>query len=104
MGRNRWVIAAVVPAMLVLANCRSIPKNNAQTDPFMHRVNVQCSENGTTDTPCIQEARHICRGDARFHEVRSRNVIPITQGVEQTAAPPIVQYDVSYACIPGDMR
>jgi hypothetical protein len=64
-----------------------------------HTVTAQCTVTSTSDeTPCIQQARQACHSEnVRLQQIMSRNVIPATQGVDQTPMP-ITQYVVTYVC------
>ena len=46
----------------------------------------------------LREARQTCYSDhTRMQQILSKNVIPATQGADQTPTP-ITQYTTSYAC------
>jgi hypothetical protein len=95
-----WKWACVPIIVALVSGCAS---NMHSTEPNAmdsnHMVTVQCTITGTSDpSPCIQEARQICHSDhARLQQIMSRNIIPATQGVDQTPMP-ITQYVTTYVC------
>jgi hypothetical protein len=95
-----WKWACMLSLGAMLSGCASdmhsgAPNALASNPP----VTVQCTVTGTSDsTPCIQEARQTCHTDGpRLQRILSKNVIPTTQGADQTPMP-ITQYTASYAC------
>jgi hypothetical protein len=95
--RWRWLV--IVGGML-LAGCEAAPRANGPRLADQARtVTVQCTVTGTSsDAPCQNEARRACDAEhVRLREIVSRNVVPATQGVDQTSMP-ITEYAVSYLC------
>lgn len=95
-----WKWACMLSIGALLSGCASDMHSAAPSAPTSNStVTVQCTVTGTSEpTPCIQEARQVCHSDhARMQQIVSENVIPATQGVDQTPMP-ITQYTTSYAC------
>lgn len=93
-----WACVLVIGASL--SGCASTMHSNEPKDLASdHTVTAQCTVTNTSDgTPCIQEARQACQSEnVRLQQIMSRNVIPATQGVDQTPMP-IAQYVVAYVC------
>lgn len=61
------------------------------------QVTVQCTLNNATDTPCAQEARRDCAGDAKLKQIVSHTAMPVTEGVDQHAGS-LARYVAIYSC------
>lgn len=90
----------LVAALGMLSGCTSAPATKPSTpDAQAHQVTVQCTVTGTTDAPCIQEARRACAGNAKLNEIVSHTVMPVTTGVDQHADS-LARYVAVYSCSP----
>jgi hypothetical protein len=95
-----WKWARLLIMIALLSACASNMHSAAPNALASNAtVTVQCTVTGTSAaTPCIQEARQACHSDhARMRQIVSKNVVPTTQGVDQTPMP-ITQYTTAYAC------
>jgi hypothetical protein len=96
MGRP-WKMSGLT-ALAMLCGCASAPVTKpSPPDAQVRRVTVQCTLTGTTDAPCIQEARHECAGDAKLKEIVSHTAMPVTEGVDQHVDS-LARYVAIYSC------
>jgi len=96
--RRQWVWAVLL-GMTMVGCASSSPPQKPMGGPVGQLITVQCTvTNALNGTPCLNEARHTCRSeDVRLRQIVAKNVIPATQGVDQTAMP-ITQYVTAYTC------
>lgn len=94
------IVKILVFSSAALAGCATTTARDTSASATENQrvVSVQCSPTDTNvDTPCVEEARQACASEARLKEVMSRNVIPATQGVNQSTMP-LTRYVARYAC------